>query len=184
MGTKMAPAYANLFMGKLEEKLKELGKPHILIWKWFIDDILWHLDWIHIRIHSIYEHYQPNPPHNQIHVWRKWLTFLDVTLYKGERFNLNQLLDVRTHIKPTNKQLYVHATSYHPPTTINSISKGEANRYLRMNSNEREFQNMKQRLTNRLIQRGYKYKQVLPHLDSVKFDHRQQTLFRQKPKRN
>ena len=28
MGTKMAPAYANLFMGKLEEKLNELGKPH------------------------------------------------------------------------------------------------------------------------------------------------------------
>ena len=39
MGTKMAPAYANLFMGKLEEKLKELGKPNILLWKQFIDDI-------------------------------------------------------------------------------------------------------------------------------------------------
>ena len=33
------------------------------------------------------------------------LTFLDITLYKGERFDTNQLLDVRTHIKPTNKQL-------------------------------------------------------------------------------
>ena len=43
MGTKMAPAYANLFMGKLEKKLKELGKPNILLWKRFIDDIfiLW-----------------------------------------------------------------------------------------------------------------------------------------------
>ena len=39
MGTKMAPAYANLFMGKLEEKLRELGEPNILIWKRFIDDI-------------------------------------------------------------------------------------------------------------------------------------------------
>ena len=39
MGTKMAPAYANLFMGKLEEKLKQIGKPRILIWKRFIDDI-------------------------------------------------------------------------------------------------------------------------------------------------
>ena len=28
MGTIMAPAYANLFIGKLEEKLNELGKPH------------------------------------------------------------------------------------------------------------------------------------------------------------
>ena len=32
MGTKMAPACANLFMGKREEeKLTKLGKPHILI---------------------------------------------------------------------------------------------------------------------------------------------------------
>jgi hypothetical protein len=37
----MAPAYyyANLFMGKLEEKLKEVGKPNIVLWKQFIDDI-------------------------------------------------------------------------------------------------------------------------------------------------
>ena len=39
MGTKMAPTYANLFMGKLEEKLNELGKPNIILWKRFIDDI-------------------------------------------------------------------------------------------------------------------------------------------------
>ena len=31
MGAKMAPGYANLFMGKLEEKLNELGKPHIML---------------------------------------------------------------------------------------------------------------------------------------------------------
>jgi hypothetical protein len=35
MDTKMAPAYANLFMGKLEEKLKEVGKPNIILWKRF-----------------------------------------------------------------------------------------------------------------------------------------------------
>ena len=39
MGTKIAPVYANLFMGRLEETLKELGKPHIVLWKRFIDDI-------------------------------------------------------------------------------------------------------------------------------------------------
>ena len=39
MGTKMAPVYANLFMGKVEEQLIELGKPHIKLWRRFIDDI-------------------------------------------------------------------------------------------------------------------------------------------------
>ena len=33
MGTKMAPGYANIFMGELEQKLIVKGKPHILIWK-------------------------------------------------------------------------------------------------------------------------------------------------------
>ena len=36
----MVPTHANLFMGKLEENLKELGKSYyIMLWKWFIDDI-------------------------------------------------------------------------------------------------------------------------------------------------
>ena len=35
MGTKMAPSYANLFMGKLEEKLKD---KNIHTWKRYIDD--------------------------------------------------------------------------------------------------------------------------------------------------
>ena len=39
MGTKMAPAYANLFMGKLEEHLIKLAHNHIHTWKRFIDDI-------------------------------------------------------------------------------------------------------------------------------------------------
>ena len=45
MGTKMVPAYANLFMGKLEEKLRELGEPNILIWQHFIDDDIFIILW-------------------------------------------------------------------------------------------------------------------------------------------
>ena len=67
-------------------------------------------------------------------------TFLDVTVYKGPRFEVQQILDVKTHIKPTNKQLYVHADSYHPPGTHKGIAKGEAKRYLRTNS-EKQNQN-------------------------------------------
>ena len=39
MGTKMIPAYANLFMGSLEPDLTNLGHPHILLWRQYIDDI-------------------------------------------------------------------------------------------------------------------------------------------------
>ena len=61
---------------------------------------------------------------NQIHPTIKFtyesseteLMFLDVTLYKGERFGRNQLLDVRTHIKPTNSNytfMQPHTTPDH-----------------------------------------------------------------------
>ena len=96
MGTKMAPAYANLFMGKLEEKLKELGKPNIILWKQFIDDIF--IIWSGSE--SEFTTYMTTI--NQIHRTIKFtyelseteLTFLDVTLYKGERFNQNHILDI------------------------------------------------------------------------------------------
>ena len=38
--TKMAPAYANLFMGFIEPKLQSLADGHIHIWKRYIEDIL------------------------------------------------------------------------------------------------------------------------------------------------
>ena len=39
MGTKKALADFSDFIGKLEEKLRELGEPNILIWRCLIDDI-------------------------------------------------------------------------------------------------------------------------------------------------
>ena len=39
MGTKMAPAYANLFMGRLEAQLINQAPESIHTWKRFIDDI-------------------------------------------------------------------------------------------------------------------------------------------------
>ena len=41
------------------------------------------------------------------------LTFLDVTLYKGNRFQSQNILDIWTHIKPTNnnfKYMQAHIT--------------------------------------------------------------------------
>ena len=42
------------------------------------------------------------------------LTFLETTIYKGLDVHVIQSskLDIKTHIKHTNKQLYVHASSY------------------------------------------------------------------------
>lgn len=84
MGTKMAPAYANLFMGKLEERLRQIGNKHILLWRRFIDDIfiVWtgteteFLNYIQAinKLHKTIKFTQEHDHHE--------LTFLDVTSTK------------------------------------------------------------------------------------------------------
>ena len=101
------------------------------------------------------------------------LTFLDVTLYKGERFESTYTLDLKTHIKATNKQLYVHSTSYHPPSTIKAIAKGEMKRYLRTSSNETNFKSVTLKL-----QRGYKHDQIINHVRDIPFSDRKEALTR------
>ena len=84
----MAPACANLFMGKLEEHLINLAPNHIHTWKRFIckDDIL--IIWTGTT--AEFEEYMHTI--NQTHPTIKFtheisdmeLTFLDVILYKGD----------------------------------------------------------------------------------------------------
>ena len=83
MGTKMAPAYANLFMGELEPKLIKLNSKAILIWKRFIDDIF--IVWTDTE--SALKTFIENI--NKVHHTIKFtheqsteeLTFLDTTVY-------------------------------------------------------------------------------------------------------
>ena len=102
----------------------------------------------------------------------------DITSYKGERFESTNTLDLRTHIKTTNKQLYVHSTSYHPPTTIKAIAKGEIKRYLRTSSNETNFNSMTLKLIHKLKQIGYKPNQVIGHIKDIPFSNRKEALNR------
>ena len=82
MGIKMAPAYANLFMGKLEMKLTELGHKHMITWKTFIDDIF--IIWTGTRDEFTTYIDTANTLHSTIKLTYKVseheLTFLDTTV--------------------------------------------------------------------------------------------------------
>ena len=175
MGTKMAPAYANQFMGTLEKKLTN---KHIHTWKRYIDDIfiIWtgtreqlesyidKINKIHPTIKFTYE------------VDKKEVVFLDTTVYKGDRFKTQGILDIKTHIKKTNKQLYIHKESYHPKSVKQAIIKGETKRYLRTNSNKATFNNMKLKLIHKLKQRGYKTKEIIEETNKANFEQRGDSL--------
>ena len=132
MGTKMAPAYANIFMGILESRILSETNPSPTHWKRYINDIF--LVWTDKKesleqfIKSI------NGLHERINFTAEFstteITFLDLCLCKGERFAKEDILDIKTHIKPNNTQQYIHASSAHLPRTGRGIIKGELLRYL------------------------------------------------------
>ena len=64
-------------------------------------------------------------------------------------------LQTRTHIKPTNKQLYVRYDSYHPPGTGKGVIIGEAVRYLHTNSDPKQFTNVIHKHKKNLAKRDY-----------------------------
>ena len=139
MGTKLAPAYANIFMGKLEQTILSSAPFKPSYYKHYIDDILI------LRPHPIEELNKfidaLNSYHPLIYIWTKLGKnyFLDVNIYKGPNFYYTKQLDVKTHIKPTNRQTFLHAHSYHPPGAGKGVAIGEMKRYLCTNSRAESF---------------------------------------------
>ena len=85
-------------------------------------------------------------------------------------------MDIKTHIKPTNTQQYVHASSAHPPGTGRGIIKGELLRYLRTNSNEATFQTHREKHVENMKKRGYRQETIDESIRGIKFPDRLKTL--------
>ena len=135
MGTKMAVAFANIFMGKVESQILEQSATKPLAWKRYIDDIfsIWNIN--KDVVTQFIE--QANSHHPTIkftaEVSDKETTFLDTKVYKGERFAKESKLDIKTHLKATETFQYTHFSSCHPPGVKKGFIKGEALR-LRVSS--------------------------------------------------
>ena len=113
-GTKMAVALANIFMAKVTRE--EMTQ--------FIE--------------------QANKQHQTIkstaEVFKTERDFSDTTVYKGEGFRNELVLDVRTHFKPTQTFQCTHFSTCHPPGVKRGFIKGEALRLLRTNSSKTFFE--------------------------------------------
>ena len=116
MGTKMAVAFANIFMAHVEEEIIRQSKTKPREWKRYIDDIFSLWDSTRQEIYLFIE--QTNNFHPTIkftaEISEIETTFLDTIIYKGDRFRNDSILDIRTHYKPTETFQYTHFTSCHP----------------------------------------------------------------------
>ena len=153
----MAPAYANVFMTKLESKVINLSEHKPVYYRRYIDDIflLWRkgemdrfIDRFIDRFNSANSSIKFTHEHSQEEV-----TFLDVKVYRDSR--TPEKLQVKTHIKPTSRQLYVRMDSHHPPGATKGVATGEAIRYLRTNTDKKNFHKMMLLHKRNLTKRGY-----------------------------
>ena len=178
MGTKMAVAFANIFMAEIETKLINQSNTKPIKWKRYIDDIfsLWDSNIKEINLFIK----QANNFHPTIkftaEISEIEITFLDTIISKGERFRNESILDIRTHYKPTETFQYTHFTSSHPPGVKKGFIKGEALRLLRTNSSETAFNDSITNFKSRLIARGYPHKMIQTTLSEVNFAGRQSAL--------
>ena len=157
MGTRMAPSYANLFMGQLEGDLLEQAERKPTTWWRYIDDIfaIWPHGEEHLRdfIQAI------NSRHDTIKFTAEWsnesVTFLDTEVIRDGNRLITDL-----HIKPTDTHQYLHQRSCHPLHCKNSIAYSQALRIRRICSRHTDYLQHVEELKGYLVRRGYDEKTV------------------------
>ncbi len=122
MGTRVAPSYANIFMGNLETTLldKAANKPHTF--KRFIDDIF--LLWTH-SLQSLNEFIgYLNNAHKTIkftsEISEEEIPYLDTTVYRIPGTNK---LAVKLYTKATDTHSYLEYTSEHPSPDARTLAR-------------------------------------------------------------
>ena len=185
-GMKIAVAFANIFMEKIETEILSQSAIKPLVWKRFIDDVISIWNTTREEITQFIE--QANSRHPTIRFTAEIsetepTSVLDTEIYKGERFNRESVLDVRTHFKPTETFQYTHFSSCHPTGVKRGFVKGEALRLLRTNSSKKRFEENKNNFKAKLLERGYPENFIKNILSEVNFEDRGKALL-QKEKEN
>ena len=173
MGNKMAVAFANIFMGKVESQILNQIAQNLLPWKIFIDDIysIWNINKDEVtqfieQANSLYPTIKFT-----VEVSDTETTFLDPKVYKGERF-LQQSRLGETHFKATETFQYTHFSSCHPPHVKKGFIKGEAFRLFRINFSKTAFKTAILQFKTNLIERGYTETLVSKTLAEITFEER------------
>ena len=133
MGTKMALAFANIFMAKIEKEILRQSSIKPIFWKRFIDDIISVWDTSRNEIEEFL--LQANNFHPTIkftaEISETETTFLDT---KGTKVS-DSTLDVRAHFKPTEtfqytKFVFVSPTRRHKRLHQRRSFKASKNKFL------------------------------------------------------
>lgn len=100
------------------------------------------------------------------------IQFLDLVIYKGDRFKTTNILDIKCHTKKTETGQFLHRSSCHPQSVFDGFLRGEILRYARNNNNLNTFEEKKSFFKEKLSKRGYSESEFRKAENSVRFEDR------------
>ena len=146
MGTNLAPILANLYLAMLQEELKNKCKHDVKL-KWpklflrFIDDGFGIFEGTKKEIEYWIIQFNGLRETITIDKWKfgNHVDYMDIYIYKGEKFFSSGFLDFRIFQKEINRYMYIPQKSGHVSHTIKNYVLGELKRYIRYNSLKLSF---------------------------------------------
>ena len=178
MGTKLAPSFANIFMGWFEDTHVYTYKLKPLIWKRYIDDIFMIWQYGADELKNFVKHL--NSQHETIKFTEESSTqtinFLDisVTLNNGE-------LTTSLYCKPTDSHNYLLYSSEHPRHLLRGIPYSQFLRVRRICSNISDFRQNSLMLATHFVRRGYPLKLISEALKRAEAQDRPTLISRNAP---
>ncbi|CAG2241964.1 unnamed protein product [Mytilus edulis] len=104
------------------------------------------------------------------------IQFLDITVFKGERWEKMQILDVKLYRKPTDNFQYLERTSTHPTSVFKGFITAEIIRFRRSCNNLKDFNKEVQLFKSKLLKRGHYENEIDNIITNTTKRERKQTL--------
>ena len=163
MGTNLAPILANLYLAMLQEELKKKCV-HDKKLKWpvlfqrFIDDGFGIIEGRKQDVEYWINQFNTLRKTIKIDKWSfgNHVEFMDLYIYKGDKFYESGFLDFKIHQKEINRYMYIPYKSGHVSHTSNNYVLGEIKRYIKYNSLKLTFLKIRTQFFSRLRNRGFK----------------------------
>ena len=165
MGHVASPTICDIVIFYLEQQILSLANDKIYIWLRFRDDVF------ALYLENMEEATEFLKKANDIHPTLKFKyeismsqgTFLDTTVFKGKRFQ-NENIDFKPYVKPTEKFQYIHRQSSHPKSVFGGLIKGELIRFVRTATNKEDYINRSALLKKNFCSGATQVKNLTLHL--------------------
>ena len=179
MGTKLAPSFANIFMGWFEDTFVYNYKLQPLMWKRYIDDIL--IIWQHGKEELLEFIEYLNQQHRTIkfteEISNVSINFLDITIMTNGEGNLFTTL----YCKPTDSHNYLLYSSEHPRHILRGIPYSQFLRVRRICTSILDYRQNALMLLSHFIRRGYPITLVQNAMTKAELHNRDELIAKNAP---